>query len=245
MKIAFVFCADLKFKKGLDVLYKTLVHHNPWIKNHNYDFLLLSDDITSYKNFKIVSCSEIKIDTHIKRFSKTFYKLKAFDLIDYDRVIFIDSDILCLGDVSLFVNKDELQEFCFYAANDYGIKLNHDQINSGVMVINRPLLSKTIFLDLLEIAKCGFNEIYKDLNGNGSDQTVINKYLKKNSVNYGALDIKYNTLKRIYLHHREIWSNIENDIRLLHFVGIKPWHKNKDVQYEQLDKMWLQKNLIY
>jgi lipopolysaccharide biosynthesis glycosyltransferase len=243
MKIALTFCSDLEFKKGLDVLYKTLVYHNPSITK--YDFVLMSDEIKTYKNFKIINYAT-KVKTHIKRFEKTFSKLKAFELEDYDRVVFFDSDIICLGDISLLTS-ESLSEYCFYAAKDDGVSMSDgDYINSGVMVINKPLLKKSTFLDLMSIAQEGFEEKKRDLNGNGSDQTVINNYLKKYNIRYGILETKYNTLKRLFFHHKEIWNNLKNEIRLLHFVGEKPWQKNrKEIHYKDIDNLWTKMKIAY
>ena len=249
MKIAFAFCCDKKFKKGLNLLYKTLVYHNPFVLKS--DFFLISDEIDKYKNFKVLKSydHEFSINTHMPRFRKTFYKFKSFSLDEYDRVIFIDSDIVCLGDISLFVS-EHVSEHCFYAARDEGIFLNSCNINSGVMIINKPLLSNKTFLDLISIAKKGFLSEEKDLHGNGSDQFVINYYLKEKNINFGLLEMKYNTLKRIYLEHKNIWESIKDEIRLLHFVGCKPCEKecyeNKNGnKYKKLNDLWLSMSKNY
>lgn len=243
MNIAFVFCADRHFKKGLDLLLKTLIYHNPFIKK--FDLILLTDDIFEYKNFKIINCSDISVDTHVSRFKKTFYKLKLFSLTEYDRVVFIDSDIICLGDISFLISKDlEIYEMC--AAKDYGIKLNDNIINSGVMVVNKSMLSKKTYKEMISLTKIKFNKDTKDNNGNGSDQFIINEYFNTNKKNIFHLDIRYNTLKRVFLHHKNIWQSIKDDIRLLHFVGNKPWNKDKETDYLPLNKKWkdLQKKFI-
>jgi len=237
MKIVFAFYCDKKFKKGFDLLYKTLIYHNPTIVKH--DFVLMSDEIQHYKNFQVINCENLKIKTHIKRFEKTFNKLKVFSLDQYDRAIFLDSDIICLGDISL-LTCDSLSNRSLYAAKDDGVSLSkRNYINSGVMVINKPLLRQSVFLELIEIAKKGFEEEKRDLKGNGSDQTVINDYLRMNNINYGILETKYNTLKRIFHHHKEIWNKVKKEIRLLHFVGEKPWQKNrKEINYKEVDMLW-------
>lgn len=235
MNIAFAFCADKSYKKGLDLLLKTLIFHNPFVKK--FDLLLLTDDIVEYKNLKILNCSDIEVDTHVPRFKKTFYKLKLFSLTQYDRVVFIDSDVICLGDISLLISKD-LEDYEICAAKDYGIKLNDNIINSGVMVINKSTMSNKTYQEMIDLTKINFDKNAKDNNGNGSDQFIINEYFKNNKKIY-YLDIKYNTLKRIFLHHKKLWNKTEKDVRLLHFVGNKPWNKdNKELDYFSLNKKW-------
>lgn len=226
MKIAFVFCADRSFLVGLNKLYKSLVKYNSWIST--YDKVLLTDNVDSYEDFKIVDCSNIKYNCPKERFKKTFYKLYIFNLTDYDRIIFIDSDILCLGDISLFLNQQ--LDLPFYAAKDDGFKLK-ESINSGVMLVNKPLISNKVFEQISELAK------KQQVKKNYGDQQVINEYIKLYKVKTGILDTKYNALKRLYIHQKNTWNKIKDDIRLLHFVGDKPWNP-EDEEYSELNKLW-------
>ena len=52
------------------------------------------------------------------------------------------------------------------------------------------------------------------------------------------LDRNYNVLKRIYVHHPLLFR--WQDIKVLHFVGNKPWATitNPDPRYQDLERKW-------
>jgi len=244
MKIALVFQADKKFLPGLKCLIKSLELFNGLSK---FDKILISDDLNEFQDFKIKKVNyEIykdidysKLGKKKERFKKTFYKLECFNLEKYDRVVFLDADILCMGDIDLLFS-ETLNAKHFWAAKDKGIKDallykdNHIRVNTGVMIINKSLLNKDTFLKLIDIAK-------KKLSYDGSDQGVINEYIFQEKVDIGHLPTEYNALKRIYVHDRALYENIKDDIKLLHFVGKKPWEEN-DKDYEGLENIWWRVN---
>ncbi|MBT7602839.1 MAG: hypothetical protein HN560_17470, partial [Anaerolineae bacterium] len=65
------------------------------------------------------------------------------------------------------------------------------------------------------------------------DQGFLNSYFENE---YYKLDMKYNVLKRIFVHHKEIWNDIKDDMYCLHFVGKKPWQGGED-DYRHLSKL--------
>ena len=237
MKSCLVFCCDRNFKIGLDKAYSSILKHNSFI--NGIDKILITDDINDYQDFKI-----IKIDKNIysgidyprrssQRFIKTFYKLEAFNIKGYDRMVLTDSDILCLGDISYLFSKD-LEEFDISMANDIGIGKSKKH-NTGVMVINKNLTDTDKYYKyLLDIAKRGLSK-------DGGDQGCIQYMLPALNINVGTLPIIYNTLKRVYTHQKDMWKEIEKDIRILHFVGEKPWSNKKDKfgDYSKLNDIWL------
>ena len=234
MKIAIVFLCDQKFKIGLDVLFHSIKKRN---NLDNIDKILFSDDIKEYRDFSIININkDIYKDIPItnQRFLKTYYKLECFRLNNYDRIIYIDTDMICLGNIKYLFSK-ELNEYNFYAALDNGIGLNKERINSGIFVINNPLLNEKTFNEMINLAIQG--ESY-----DGGDQGIINQYIFNKKIKIGILPMKYNVLKRIYKYHPKIWSEVREDIRMIHFVGQKPWEiktKKLDMGYYKIEKYWL------
>jgi lipopolysaccharide biosynthesis glycosyltransferase len=233
MKLGFVTCADTTFMPGLEKLDKTILKHNNMT---GIDKILISPNINEFMDYRIIRPDSKLINVPItnRRFKTAYYKLMLFSFSSYDRVVYIDSDVLCLGDISKLFDNDS--ELC--ATKDDGINLNimyysHFRINSGVLSVGKKLLGIDVYDKMVQIAMSGRSY-------DGGDQGVINEYIHQYNIPVTYLPMQYNTLKRIYFHHPEIWNKIKDDIRLLHFVGKdKPWCPG-DSRYNELYKWWEQ-----
>lgn len=204
--------------------------------NSNIDFYILdggiSDEnkkhINELKNkFNNFSIKYIKIDTdkifegveaknNITR--SAFNRLLIPQLIpEIDKAIYLDVDIIALGDIYELYNED-LNGYIIGAVPDQGKKSHIENVkkvleipegntyfNSGVLLIDCCKWRKFVKLkDLLDV-----EEKYRDVRKH-NDQDVLNKYF---TGNYKQLPFKYNV----------IYDNEEIIIR--HFAGsIKPWH---------------------
>ncbi len=152
------------------------------------------------------------------RFAGTFTKLRVFDLLDYDRITFVDADCVllkCIDD--LFAHEG------FLAAPDWGTEL-HIAFNSGVFS----------FTPSEQIRNRVFSALPHSHSSDGGDQGFLNVVF---SADVQWLPVEYNTLKRLPVHHPNL-VNI-NDIKVLHFVGENPWdtfqHKP---EYSHLENIW-------
>jgi glycogenin glucosyltransferase len=154
--------------------------------------------------------------SRLKDFTYTYTKLHVFSYSEYDRIIFLDSDLIVVNSIDhLF---DEIKSgFAACACTPYW----EHRFNSGVMVL-RP--DKRIFKDMM--AQKDIMPTY-----DGSDQGFLNSYFK----DWQKLDIKYNAGKRIYSETPDHWAQIDHHV--IHFVGGKPW-LGGEVGYEALEKMW-------
>jgi len=166
---------------------------------------------------------------------KTFYKLELFKL-KYDRVIFIDCDIICKGSLN-YLFSDELNDFDICASKDEGIKEvviykdNHPRINSGVLVVNKSMLKNKNFNLAIKIADAG-------LSYDGGDQGVINEMIYQENYRYKILPMEYNTLGRVYENKAETWEKIKHNVKLLHYCGYdKPW-LNAGKEYKDIYYLW-------
>jgi len=154
----------------------------------------------------------------LKDFTYTYTKLHVFGFTQYDKIIFLDSDLIVIKSIDhLF---DEVAEdFGACAQTPYYEHL----FNSGVMVI-KP--DRDVFNDLME---------KKDTlpTVDGSDQGFLNSYF----MNWKKLDIKYNAGKRIYSETPGHWVTIDHHV--IHFVGGKPW-LGGEAGYEELEQLWFE-----
>lgn len=160
-------------------------------------------------------------DDFDKRFSKIYSKLSVFRLVEYEKVIFIDADILLLGNIDELFRIDS----DFAAAPDHGFSRNSDRLNSGLFLL-KP--SMKTFDDMME----KFSEVGSY---DGSDQGFLNQYFEDRWL---SLDPSFNTLKRVFEVDRDGFDL--KKIKVLHFVGKKPWQFDveENRKYKELNMLW-------
>ena len=163
----------------------------------------------------------------------TYYRLFAPYLLpdDVDRILYLDSDIICNGDISDLYNtnfEDKLLVGCENMLPSHlqiwrernRIRLNlpssYTYINAGVLLINiskyRRVITKEDILSF--ISKNSDILVFQD-------QDVINKLFCK--------DIKYVNIKYNYQINTVSSKDLINDIRLVHYSErMKPWNMNYD-----------------
>lgn len=154
--------------------------------------------------------------SRLNDFTYTYTKLHIFSYDEYEKIIFLDSDLIVVKSIDhLF---DEIKNvFAACACTPYW----EHRFNSGVMVI-RP--DKRTFKDMMAKKDSMFTY-------DGSDQGFLNSYFK----DWQKLDIKYNAGKRIYSETPEHWAAIDHHV--IHFVGGKPW-LGGEAGYEELEEIW-------
>lgn len=148
------------------------------------------------------------------RWNKTLFKFVVFKGCGYDKLIYLDSDLLIRGSLDeLF----ELPKFSAVSDADFFKGYGREGLNAGVMVIEP---SNELYKRLIDIVPIVSKE--KDVFG---DQDVINKYLssmKNEDSEY--IDVSYNTC--FYDCERV------NNPKVVHFIlESKPW-------------MWSKKDII-
>ena len=226
-------CND-RYIPGLKVLLYSIKRHNP---DFDYPFKIYFNNDISEDNQKLIKDLYPHI---IFESNSTFSHLKTwfmcllpFKETEYDKVIFIDADILCLGDVSHLINYD-CQHFS--ACLDVNMKIfwntqfnmpSFREFNTGLFVIPKRLLTDgmkptTIFNDLLILAN-------KYPDAKLGDQTILNRYFAHKTIT--KLPGKYNAKKEIF--SRQKYRHEKHDVRFLHFTGAgKPFLiENQERQY--------------
>lgn len=220
-------CND-KYYKGLLVLLYSIQKHNT---KFNFNFKVYYNNDLSPKNMenlkKVYSNIIFENNSIFNDKSKLYMCLLPFKEYNYDKVIFIDSDILCLGDIMelsyynykyLTVCVDTDNRLLF---NNYITIPKILNINTGVFILPKNLRNKKIFDELINYSNKYPNEKL-------GDQDIINKYFYKKYVTY--LPSKFNCKTNNF---RYIKYNSDYDIRLLHYTGIdKPFLKtNYNFEY--------------
>jgi lipopolysaccharide biosynthesis glycosyltransferase len=230
---------DDAFLPGALVCLKSLLHHNP---GFDLTFIVLDCGLSEATKQKIKSVypktefrqiqkqnyKHINTANTPVRLRNTFYTLDVFAQTDFDRLIFLDMDTLIMGDLTLLFKETAVfaAAQCYKRSKDVLI----DEINSGVFVVNKPAISDEVYRQLLAIAP-NYPE--------SPDQQILNAAFK-GRIKY--LDKAFNVEKRL-LHARRLSHYRDpRNIRILHFVGVKPWasdeEKKREQDYTDFERLW-------
>ncbi|XP_059311200.1 putative UDP-glucuronate:xylan alpha-glucuronosyltransferase 5 [Lycium ferocissimum] len=188
--------------------------------NSTRDLVLLADDSISLKSLHGLRAAGWKIKK-IKRIRSphaqkkaynewNYSKLRIWQLIEYDKVIFIDSDFVVFRNIDQFFSYPELSA----AGNDGYI------FNSGVMIIEP---SKCKFQNLM-------NKRFEVGSYNGGDQGFLNEMF----VWWHRWPTKLNTLK---IFGNSSYRDLPDDSYTVHYLGLKPWacYEDYDCNWDKVE----------
>lgn len=234
-KMNIVFSSDDNYSQHLGLVIKSILDNK--LSAYNINFYVLDGGISKQNKENINSLLKkgndeiffISIDKekfkgfperrHLKL--SAYYRLLAPYIIDCDRLLYLDCDLLVLDDLRSLFDMD-LGDNVIAAAKDrseYYIKKYYfrniqSYFNSGVLLINTKKWQEE---NILEKAK-NFLEKEKNIRKiKYADQDILNHLLESK---WKQLDKSFNYQLDIY----QKGGNI-NGIKVLHYVGkIKPWH---------------------
>lgn len=155
-----------------------------------------------------------------------------FNMTQYQKIIWIEPDMVCTGDLN------ELSSFeSFSARPDFGetqaMVFDHPQVNSGLMIISP---CEEDYKGMIKIVSNNPRPLLKIIPG--GDQTIISHYFWQNKPNdIHLLDWKWGVNKRT-VNKPEIFKEHSEDMRLLHYVGFKPWWGSDAPEYIEIEKQW-------
>jgi lipopolysaccharide biosynthesis glycosyltransferase len=223
-KVAVCFYANKKYIEGLTTAIYSLRKNSKNIPT----VILFSDEI---EEIPAGVDKLIKIDTddfrHIELFpyllpdglkwdQSIFYKLSIFNVQGYDRIVYVDSDMLILKDIGDLWDMDKYNECDFYSTwsephllvSPIDSYKNH--YSSAITIINKNLLNVDVYKSLIKMSV--LHKSYE-----GSDQGVINYYMRKKSVCCGMLNQSYN----VYTFRNPPYEYKEHEKpeKVLHFIA--------------------------
>ena len=224
----FVTVCNKEYLIGFEVMLKSLIDNNPRVVEDNLPFVIITNDLNPDD---LITSRKIYDNIHIKRFDTKKYseieklkksqmafgdytKYEIFSLTEFKKIIFLDSDIIILGNIDYLIDFKE----------DFGAvrELYIDQHNTGVMVIGKKYLNTQITNDLISLTQIyGITEHL--------DQDIINNYFTDVITD---IPIEYNFLKT---YNKNIFQNsgLPKYIKILHFIVKKPWQKKPLVVLEE------------
>ena len=215
-----------------------VLHYSLKMNKSNYNLIVLFDNLSDIEinilksfNIKLIKCKSIKNPYKNRKntnFDNVFMKLYCWNMIQYNKIIFVDNDILNLKNFDhLFkMNIDENKIMACRAKRTETHNLT--RINTGFFMI-KPSIK--IYNELLKSLR---NQIFSFDN---ADQGFINTFFGENKFLY--FEDKYNFPKRRI---EDFFDNKKRDITNLHFVGQpKPWSNKGEKGYEKLNILWINK----
>ncbi|CAL0311228.1 unnamed protein product [Lupinus luteus] len=187
-------------------------------RNHPpHDLILLVDNSITPKSIKGLKASGWKIkkiESISNPFAKkgssyneywNYSKLRIWQLTMYDKIIFIDANVLILKNIEMFF---------FYPQLSASLE-DHKRFNSGFMVIEP---SQCMFENLMQ-------KMDKVQSYNGGEQGFLNEiFTLWHRLSWKVNYLKYFEGQRMKEKHDEI----PKDVYAIHYLGLKPWMCYRD-----------------
>ena len=172
-------------------------------------------------------CSNDLIPDH-KRINQ--YKFNTFRL-PVDKVTFLDSDMLCLGNVEPVRDMSEFSVVMGLGKNGYSTINNRPKFNSG-MFICEP--SRERFEELQAFGANWDKQISR------GDQPIMNEfYLEHYPERVNYLSPSWNVIQPWRFKSRRFWkSACEDGIKFLHYTHVKPWENYWPQKKDELYYIW-------
>lgn len=250
-RIAIVLIADQAYTEQLTVTMKSIMYHNKSV-----DFYIINQGIMPdwfRKMRRIVRnlggelynipfdigliSAEWRTQDHISPIAYAKYFIPR--LIDRERVLYLDTDVIVNGSLTSFFLTD-LKGFPVAAVRDVD-----GSFNTGVMLIDNLQWKDLSVLDkCLELSEGEKSEHWELEHFNG-DQTILNSVFQDNWL---ELDKRFNVqvgydLVAFYNHWEEHF-NLEDEPLVIHYTtNRKPW--NSSVSYRFREKWWEFYNLEF
>jgi len=222
--------ANDKYIKLAEVFIYTLLENN---KSFNSDINIMTDELSeenkSLLNRLYAKINYINIDTtkyqfnnsHTEELQKAYYKLEVFD--QGENILFIDIDVIFLKGIRTLLYYTPEKDIAACACHDFRNDKLLDMVNSGVMIIKKPM-----YKQLYELYKTASYHPVRD-------QYLIN-VIYKNNIDY--LPKKYNCEKKMY--NTEKYKKEYKDAVIIHYVADKPDDNYTD-EYQGVYKIWRKK----
>lgn len=244
--------------KYMEVMLTSLLINN---KNYKINFNILQDDFSNEikeninKKFEKYRNLEINyLDIKSTVFSDfptlghlviaTYYRILASEILtQYDKVLYLDVDIIVDGNISELWNTN-IEEYVVAAVREESVEANEERLgipknqkyfNAGVLLMNlKKIREEKFFEKIMNYLKKNYETILY------SDQDVLNAVFYNNWL---ELDEKWNYHNYFVIRRNSKIELINLDTpRIIHYTGpIKPWEleattvlKEKYLEYEQI-----------
>jgi lipopolysaccharide biosynthesis glycosyltransferase len=268
--VPIVFNCDDKFVKYLSVTLQSIIANAS--SNYNYDIIILNTDINEKKqsvltrfykqhpnvSIRFYNMERISQEFGIENYTTSnnhvttvaYYRLFIETVFkNYNKIIYLDSDIIVKDDISRFINVDldnfacaavrdslisrlsdrdeyKFKGFCEYSETVLGLDNLTNYFNSGVMLFNvKRLIENNYQEKLIDVARKN-NKYF-------NDQNVLNSVLQHD---VKIIETTWNAQLNSGFFGGLVDVQPFEDLHILHYCSqIKPW---KDSSVEFADVWW-------
>lgn len=244
----------------------SFVSSNPWFSG---DIAVIchdlppemKDDIKLAGNVKLVEPTADLI-SRLFKFSNAlpafkdktarFYSLEIFRLAGYDKILFLDSDMIVVKSVEeLFTLPGSFYasaELCWYKGKgregvnfNVGFQTTENQgdflknpFNTGFMLLDNSIIKENHYPELLKLID---PEKWENEQLSYTDERIINQYFRNSVL---LLDTRYNYRARAARMIREKENVSIDDAIIIHYYSrFKPWNFNEVFDSSQNNLNWL------
>jgi lipopolysaccharide biosynthesis glycosyltransferase len=214
--------------------------------NQSYDIIIFHDNMATHDQEslnKIHECHFIQYAIKLinpDKFNRVtkmaFSRFECFGLLEkYENVIWIDSDVLIVGNLDKLVSQNQTGFSMYrhenipinvsFSSNVDGYNMNADCYNDGIFIINRSLKHP------LQLKKWCYEKTEKFFKHINSDQAIINLLLQEFDIEVTSLDLKYNC-------HPE--NNFQNPLIFHPWGPGKFWNKFWNPIWDSYYQQWLE-----
>jgi lipopolysaccharide biosynthesis glycosyltransferase len=194
---------------------------------------LAANEVKKYHklNWRIITFKKLGVSEFVRsRWKLNWSKLFLWALTNYSKIFYVDLDVIFFRPVHFAFNATISK---FLGTSDVGRYSAPDssKMNGGVFMLEPDW--KTLF-ELLKASQSP--EMNHQVE---AEQGLFNKYF----VGHCCLPFEYNVQKTVERYWPTLW--IPSKIRILHFVGEKPWNQWSTAQFREfhLDKKIVQSRI--
>lgn len=208
---------------------KQLKSKYPFIVLCNKNLSLKTYNILAEKNieYKIIENEIQHLDKYLNkqqpRWIYTLNKIEIFNLLNYDRCIYLDCDMLILDNLDYLFDLNET----FISGSYFSPMTNSPTPQSNILVYSPNF---NIFNDIKNILLNNFGEF--------GDEYYIFNYICNNNFSLKLLPFNYNCTTSF--ENNSVYLTFKKDnskIKIIHFVGEeKPWFNENNLKKYILDR---------
>lgn len=272
-KICITTTFDHRYKHAGQTLFKSIRHHTDCA---NIDFKVITDDPEVLAELGVENChfvtpkikaryANVKYyhDLPKEKYESSWYRYEMFDFKGYDRVICIDSDCICIEDIS-YLFSEELNQYDLISTEDmivsrmfkqhipeleaHGlglkglsrrVKMGQIDIQPALLVANKKIVNNQWYKRLLTYAnESGFTY--------SIDEGILNDFIYLDDLNVKILPMEWNYMDTYGAQIPQL--SVPEKPFIVHCQESKPFKKNKsDVNkriYKWYDRWWQEANWI-
>lgn len=245
---------------GVMALFESIKRTNPKVNNFavvvNENIKAETKKILEKEGIKIIVKDSVTVPESIKKSNQiftsnwnyTFDKFNLFDLGEFDKIVYLDSDMYVKRNIDELFDKPNMSGVV--AGKSYPGNESWEELNSGLMVIEpKKGITAELTNTMLDMSKARLNckhnkennttnnhkrltikgvfkKMFKYIQSKG-DQDIFEEYFNWKNRHELELDEKYNILVNYadyYINHQ---GYSKEEVAVIHFLGVrKPWMMN-------------------